>query len=98
VSFAQASLFVIKPSYPASRFDIPHFEKRFAGSWNIATPFGFGAVVRHTASFIRPNRIARDLSGLPVVLGRFGPFEVPARDDEPGDPQGAAAAVQGLLR
>jgi len=44
--------------------------------WNIATPFGFGAVVRHTASFIRPNRIARDLSGLPVVLGRFGPFEV----------------------
>jgi L-ornithine Nalpha-acyltransferase len=44
--------------------------------WNIAPPFGIGAAVRHTASFIRPNRVARDLSGLPAVLGRFGPFEV----------------------
>jgi L-ornithine Nalpha-acyltransferase len=44
--------------------------------WNIATPSGFGAAVRHTASFIRPHRVARDLSGAPSVLGRFGPFEV----------------------
>jgi L-ornithine Nalpha-acyltransferase len=44
--------------------------------WNIATPFGFGGAVRHTAAFMRPNRIVRDLSGLPAVLGRFGPFEV----------------------
>ena len=44
--------------------------------WNIATPSGFGAAVRHTASIIRPNRVAGDLSGLPSVLGRFGPFEV----------------------
>ncbi|MGI8568550.1 MAG: GNAT family N-acetyltransferase [Methylocella sp.] len=44
--------------------------------WNLATPSGFGGAVRHTAAFIRPNRIVRDLSGLPAVLGRFGPFEV----------------------
>jgi len=44
--------------------------------WNIATPSGFGGAVRRTAAFIRPNRIGRDLSGLPAVLGRFGPFEV----------------------
>jgi L-ornithine Nalpha-acyltransferase len=44
--------------------------------WNIATPSGFGGAVRHTAAFIKPNRIVRDLSGLPAVLGRFGPFEV----------------------
>ncbi len=43
--------------------------------WNIATPFGFGGAIRHTVAFIRPNRIVRDLSGLPAVLGRFGPFE-----------------------
>src|SRR2546430_178372 len=42
--------------------------------WNIATPFG--GAVRHTAAYIKPNRIVRDLSGLPPVLGRFGPFEV----------------------
>jgi putative hemolysin len=42
--------------------------------WNIATPFG--GAVRHTAAYIKPNRIVRDLSGLPAVLGRFGPFEV----------------------
>src|SRR5205807_10557800 len=42
--------------------------------WNIAMPFG--GAVRHTAAFIKPNRIVRDLSGLPAVLGRFGPFEV----------------------
>jgi putative hemolysin len=44
--------------------------------WNIATPSGFGGAVWHTAAFIKPNRIVRDLSGLPAVLGRFGPFEV----------------------
>jgi putative hemolysin len=44
--------------------------------WNFAAPFGFGGAVRNTAAFIRPNRIVRDLSGLPAVLGRFGPFEV----------------------
>ncbi|MGH6800854.1 MAG: GNAT family N-acetyltransferase, partial [Methylocella sp.] len=44
--------------------------------WNLATPSGFGGAVRHTAAFIKPNRIVRDLSGLPAVLGRFGPFEV----------------------
>jgi putative hemolysin len=44
--------------------------------WNIATPSGFGGAVRHTAAFIKPNRIVRDLCGLPAVLGRFGPFEV----------------------
>jgi L-ornithine Nalpha-acyltransferase len=44
--------------------------------WNIATPSGFGGAVRHTAAFIKPNKIVRDLSGLPAVLGRFGPFEV----------------------
>jgi putative hemolysin len=44
--------------------------------WNIATPSGFGEAIRHTASFIRPGRVARDLSGLPAVLGRFGQFEV----------------------
>jgi L-ornithine Nalpha-acyltransferase len=44
--------------------------------WNIATPSGIGGAVRSTAAFIRPNRIVRDLSGLPAVLGRFGPFEV----------------------
>jgi len=44
--------------------------------WNIATPSGFGGAVRHTAAFIKPNRIVRDLSGLPAVLGRFGPFEI----------------------
>src|ERR1700730_2388054 len=44
--------------------------------WNIATPSGFGGPVRHTAAFIRPNRIVRDLSGLPAVLGCFGPLEV----------------------
>jgi putative hemolysin len=43
--------------------------------WNIATPSGFGDAVRHTAAFIRPNRNVRDLSGLPAVLGRFGPVE-----------------------
>ncbi|MGC2225219.1 MAG: GNAT family N-acyltransferase [Methylocella sp.] len=44
--------------------------------WNFAAPFGFGGAVRNTAAFVRPNRIVRDLSGLPAVLGRFGPFEV----------------------
>ena len=44
--------------------------------WYIATPSGFGGAARHTAAFIKPNRIVRDLSGLPAVLGRFGPFEV----------------------
>jgi putative hemolysin len=44
--------------------------------WNTAAPFGVGGAVRHTAAFIKPNRIVRDLSGLPAVLGRFGPFEV----------------------
>jgi putative hemolysin len=44
--------------------------------WNLATPSGVGGAVRHTATFIKPNRIVRDLSGLPAVLGRFGPFEV----------------------
>ncbi len=44
--------------------------------WNLATPFGLGAAVRHTAAFMHPNRGTRDLSGLPAVLGRFGPFEV----------------------
>jgi len=44
--------------------------------WNIAPPFGFDEAVRHTAAFIRPTHVARDLSGLPAVLGRFGPFEV----------------------
>lgn len=44
--------------------------------WNLATPFGLGAAVRHTAAFMHPNRRTRDLSGLPAVLGRFGPFEV----------------------
>jgi L-ornithine Nalpha-acyltransferase len=44
--------------------------------WNFAAPFGFGGAVRNTAAFIGPNRIVRDLSGLPAVLGRFGPFEV----------------------
>ncbi len=44
--------------------------------WNKVTPPGFKGAVRHTAAFIRPNRVVRDLSGLPAVLGRFGPFEV----------------------
>jgi putative hemolysin len=44
--------------------------------WNIATPSGFGGAVRHTAAFMRPNRIVRDLFGLPAELGLFGPFEV----------------------
>lgn len=44
--------------------------------WNIATPSGLSGAVRHTAAFIKPNRIVRDLAGLPAVLGRFGPFEV----------------------
>ena len=44
--------------------------------WNIATPSGFGEAIRHTASFIRPRRVTRDLSGLPAVLGRFGPYEI----------------------
>lgn len=44
--------------------------------WNIATPSGIDGAVRKTAAFISPNRIVRDLSGLPAVLGRFGPFEV----------------------
>jgi L-ornithine Nalpha-acyltransferase len=44
--------------------------------WNLATPSGFGGAVRQTAAFIKPNRLVRDLCGLPAVLGRFGPFEV----------------------
>ncbi|MGH6811330.1 MAG: GNAT family N-acyltransferase [Methylocella sp.] len=44
--------------------------------WNVATLSGFGSAVRHTAAFVRPNRIVRDLSGLPALLGRFGSFEV----------------------
>ena len=44
--------------------------------WSIATPSAFVGAVRQTAAFIKPNRIVRDLSGLPAVLGRFGPFEV----------------------
>ncbi|MCI0599453.1 MAG: GNAT family N-acetyltransferase, partial [Beijerinckiaceae bacterium] len=44
--------------------------------WNTAAPFDFGGAVRHTAVFMRPNRIVRDLCGLPAVLGRFGPFEI----------------------
>ncbi len=44
--------------------------------WNTAAPFGFGGSVRHTAVFTKPNRFVRDLSGLPAVLGRFGPFEI----------------------
>jgi putative hemolysin len=44
--------------------------------WSIATPSAFAGAVRHTAAFIKPNRIVRDLSGLPAVLGRFGPFEI----------------------
>ncbi len=44
--------------------------------WNLSAPFGLGGGVRHAATLIGPNRIVRDLSGLPAVLGRFGPFEV----------------------
>jgi putative hemolysin len=44
--------------------------------WNLATPSRFGGAVRHTASLMRPRRAAPNLSGLPAVLGRFGPFEV----------------------
>ncbi|WP_036264363.1 GNAT family N-acyltransferase [Methylocapsa aurea] len=42
--------------------------------WPIGTPFG-GNVPR-PAPFMRPRRIIRDLTGLPAVLGRFGPFEI----------------------
>lgn len=44
--------------------------------WNIATPFGLGGGVLRPASFMRPRRTPRDLSGLPAVLARFGPFEI----------------------
>ncbi|MGH6857122.1 MAG: GNAT family N-acetyltransferase [Methylocella sp.] len=44
--------------------------------WNLATPSGLSGAVRNTAAFIIPNRIVRDLSGLPAVFGCFGPFEV----------------------
>jgi L-ornithine Nalpha-acyltransferase len=44
--------------------------------WNTAAPFGFGGAARRAAVFAKPNRIVRDLCGLPAVLGRCGPFEI----------------------
>lgn len=42
--------------------------------WPTGTPFG--GIIQRPAQFIKPRRIIRDLSGLPAVLGRFGPFEI----------------------
>jgi len=44
--------------------------------WHIGSAFGFGGVVHNPGSFIKPQRIARDLQGLSPVLGRAGAFEI----------------------